>query len=198
MRDDERRLRVGVVKPAEMRGDRRQAATAVDQDRHAPLGGEREHRLEALVVEQKALRPGMELDPACPEVECARRLLDRLLGEVEAHEGDDEPARALGGGERAVVGRAERRLAVGLVHAERESALHVPALQEADQLLVRGDHAVDVAADVDVRIEEDGAVRQELPGLLLVALDHAPCPLENRFHGSESTLSRYDPEPCPT
>ena len=129
--DDERRLRIGVVQPAEVLGDRRQPAPAVDEDRHAALRRQREDRLEPLVVEQEALRPGVELDPARARVERARRLLDRLLGEVEADEGDEEAARSRSAAfERAVVGGAEGRLAVGLVQAEREGPLHAPALEE--------------------------------------------------------------------
>ena len=68
----------GVVELPEVVGDRRQAAAAVDEDRHPPLGREGEDRLEALVVQQEALGPRVELDPAGPDVETARRLLDRL------------------------------------------------------------------------------------------------------------------------
>ena len=51
-----------------------------------------------------------------------------LLGEVEPDERDEQAVRALGGRERAVVGRAEGGLAVGLVEAERERPLDpVPA-----------------------------------------------------------------------
>ena len=120
--DDQLRARVGVDEPAQVVGDRRQAAAAVDQDRHAALGGELEHRRQPLVVQQELLGTRVELDPARAEVEAARGLLDRLLGQVEPHERDQAPARALGVGERAVVGRAEGRVAVDLVHAEHEAA----------------------------------------------------------------------------
>ena len=90
-------------------GDRRQAAAAVDQDRHAPLLGEREHRPEPVVGRVEALRPRMELDPARARVEAARRLLDRRLVQVEPDERDQPAVRALGELERAVVRGAERR-----------------------------------------------------------------------------------------
>ena len=45
--DDQLRLGVAVDEPREVVGDRRQAAAAVDQDRHAPLGRELEHRARA-------------------------------------------------------------------------------------------------------------------------------------------------------
>ena len=70
----------------------------------------------------------MELDPARAEVEAARRLLDRALAEVEPDERDEPALRALGEGERAVVGRAEGRMPVGLVEAEHEGARDAGAL----------------------------------------------------------------------
>jgi len=51
VRDDQLRLRVRVDEPVQAVGDRRQAATAVNQDRYAPLGGDREDGREPLVVE---------------------------------------------------------------------------------------------------------------------------------------------------
>ncbi len=189
MRDDERRFWVEVVQPPKVFGNRRQAAPAVDEDRHAALGGECEDGLEPLVVEQEALRPGVELDPARAVVERAGRFFDRLLGEIEAHEGHEEAARALGSCERAVVGSPERRLPVGLVHAERERALHAPTLEEGGQIFERRDHPVDVATDVNVRVEERRPLRQQAPRLLLVELDQAARSLENGFHAGESTGS---------
>ena len=91
---------------AEPLGDRRQPAPAVDEDRHAPLRREREHRLQPLVGEEKALRPRMELDAARAAVEAALGLLDGALGEVEADERDEPAAGLLGPRERAVVRRA--------------------------------------------------------------------------------------------
>jgi hypothetical protein len=75
----------------------------VDQDRDAPLGRDREDGREALVVEQELLRTRMELDPPGAEVEAALGLLDRLLAEVEADEGDQPPPAAGGMLEGAVV-----------------------------------------------------------------------------------------------
>ena len=57
VRDDQLRLRIAVDEASEVVGDRRQSAAAVDQDRHAALGGDREDRSQPLVVEHEALRP---------------------------------------------------------------------------------------------------------------------------------------------
>ena len=76
-------------------GDRRQPAAAVDQDRHGALDREREDRPERSSSRANACDRGCELDPACAEVEDARRLLERPLGEVEPHERDETAAGAL-------------------------------------------------------------------------------------------------------
>ena len=98
---------IGLDEPREVVGDRRQPAPAVDQDRDAPLGGQREHRSEPLVVQQEALGPRVELDPARSAVEGARRLFDRLFAQVEPHERDQPAAGALRERERPVVRGAE-------------------------------------------------------------------------------------------
>ena len=77
VRDDQRRLRVLVVQAREVVRDRRQPAAAVDEDRHAALRRDREHRREALVVQLELLRARVQLDPARAEVEAALGLLDR-------------------------------------------------------------------------------------------------------------------------
>ena len=198
MRDDQGRLGVGVVEPAEVVGDRRQAAPAVDEDGDAPLGGEREDRLEPLVVQEEALRPRVELDPARPQIEAPCRLLDRLLRQVEPDEGDEEALGALGGRERAVVRGPEGGLAVGLVEAEGERALDPPASQEVGQLLERGDHPVNVPPDVNVGVEQLRALGDERARLGLVPVDQPARSFENLVHGNESTRSGYHREPCPT
>ena len=104
------------------RGDRRQPAAAVDQDRHPPLGREREHGPEPLVGRIEALRARMELDPARARVEAARASSIGVSFEVEPDEGDQPALRARGEGERAVVGGPEGRVAIGLVEAEHEGA----------------------------------------------------------------------------
>ena len=71
----------------EASGERGQAPTRVDQDRHVARRRQLEHRREAVVVEQELLRPRMQLDPARPEVEAAGRFVDRPLAEVEADGG---------------------------------------------------------------------------------------------------------------
>ena len=55
----------------------------------------------------------MELDAARAEVEAALGLLDRALGQVEAHERDEPSPGALCVLERPVVRRPERRVPVG-------------------------------------------------------------------------------------
>ena len=118
MRDDQLRFGVGVDEPVQAVGDRRQAATPVDQDRHATLRGDREDGREPLVVEQELLRPGMQLDAAGTAVEAALGLLDRSFREVEPDERDQASVRPLREGERTVVRSAKSRLPVGLVEAE--------------------------------------------------------------------------------
>ncbi len=76
VRDDQRGRRMAVEQPGERVGDGRQATTAVDEDRNAPLGGEREDGLEARVVGKESLRARMQLDPARTEVEASDRFLD--------------------------------------------------------------------------------------------------------------------------
>ncbi len=73
VREDQLRAGVVVDELLQPRGDRRQAAAGVDEDRHAALGREREDRDEPLVVREELLRARMELDPAGAEVEAALR-----------------------------------------------------------------------------------------------------------------------------
>src|SRR6185295_18074916 len=105
-----------------MLGDRREPAAAMDENRHPPLGGEGEDGGEPRVVEPKGLSPWVELDPARARIQRAGRFLDRLLREVEPGERDEYAARFPRRLERAVVGRPEGRLTVGLVQAEGERA----------------------------------------------------------------------------
>ncbi len=172
----------------ELLGDRRQAAAAVDQDRDAALGRDGEDPAEPLVVQVKRLRARMELDAARAEVEAAGRLGDRLGGQVEADERDDDPVARLRGRERAVVRRTEARFAIGLVQAEGEAALDVRPPEVLEQHVERADHPVDVGSDVDVGVEELGPVRSEARGLGLVELDEAlgPFPHVRKGHGGES------------
>ena len=82
--DDQLGVGIRLHEAGQLLGDRRQAAAAVDQDRNAPLGSEREHGRQPLVVQEEPLRARMELDPPGAEVEAARRLLDRLLSRGRA------------------------------------------------------------------------------------------------------------------
>ena len=183
--DDQLRVRVGARRAgARLVGDRRQPAAAVDQDRDASLGGEREHRRQPLVVQQEALRPRVQLDPARAEIEAARRLLDRLLAQVEAHERDQPAARALGERERAVVRGAEGGMPVGLVHAEHEGARDPVAVVDLLELLVDAAEAVDVVSEVHVRVEDLGPVGQLAPQFLVVTGDQLLGSSEHVFHRS--------------
>ena len=120
--DDQLRFRVRVGEAPEVVRDRRQAATAVDEDRNLPLGRQLEHRRQPLVVEEEALGARMELDAAGAEVEAAFGLRDRILSQVEPDERDQPPFGALRVLECAVVRRSEAGMAVRLVHAEHEGA----------------------------------------------------------------------------
>ena len=109
------------------------------------------------------------------------------------------PSERVGRLQCAVVGRPERGLAVGLVHAERKGPLGPGTAEELDELVAGRDHPVDVAADVDVCVEDGGSRRQAVAELLLVLLGtrrRVRC--ENLVHASESTRSGYHREPCPT
>ena len=171
MGDDQPRLRVAVDHAREIIGDRRQPAATVDQHRHVSVGRELEDRREALVVQQKLLRAGVQLDALRAQVEAALRLADRVLGQVEANKGDQLPVRALGICQRPVVARAEARMPVGLVQAEHEAAGDPVLLHAADQVVVDADHAVDVGPEMRVRVEDVGALGK-LTAELVVPLRH--------------------------
>ena len=147
---------------------------------------------------RKPCARGCSLIPRRSGVERAHRLLHRARGQVEADEGDEEPVGAGRRLQRAVVRGAEGRLAVRLVQAEREGPLDAPAPEEGGEVLVGRDHPVDVAADVDVRVEQGRPGRDEASCLLLVPLHQAARPLEDLVHGGESTGSGYHREPCRT
>ena len=179
-------LGVRVDEPPQLVGDRRQPAAAVDEDRHAALGREREDRRQPLVVQLEALRARVELDPAGAEVEAASRLLERLLGQVEPDERDEAPVRPLRERERAVVRGAEGRVAVGLIQAEHVRAGHAVALHPGHQLVEAARHPVDVVAEVDVRVVDVGAVGKLAAKLALVEREQLLGPLECVLHGAES------------
>ena len=182
VRDDQLRLRVRIDEPEQVVGDRRQAAPAVDEDRHPALRSEREHRRQPLVVEQELLGARMELDAAGAEVEAAGRLLDRLLVEREPDEGDHAAARALGERERAVVAGPEARMPVGLVEAEHEAARHAVPVHALLELLVAPAHAVDVGAEMGVRVEDLRSRRQLGAELRLEGVEQLLGPLERCAH----------------
>ena len=181
--DDQPDALVALDEGGEMVGDRRQPAAAVDQDRHVALDGDREDRLQAGVADRELLRARMELDPARAEVEATGRLLRRAAVEIEPDERDEQALRALGSRERPLVRRPEGRLAVGLVQAERERAREAVVAEHGRQLVVVADHAVDVVAEMRVRVEEDGAGRQLRPGERRVRGDQ-PLRTNERVHRS--------------
>ena len=71
--------------------------------------------------------------------------------------------------QRPVVGRAERRLAVRLVHAEHERAGDAVGVHDPLEFLVLPAPAVDVVPEMEMRVEDLGAVGQQAPKLLVVA-----------------------------
>src|SRR3972149_4044700 len=87
----------------------RAARAAIPPAGEAPRGGEGEDRLEPLVVQEEALRAGVELDAARTAVEAAAPLVDGVLGQVESREGDEQALRARRGCERPVVRGTEGR-----------------------------------------------------------------------------------------
>ena len=71
---------------------------------------------------------------------------------------------------------------VGLVQAEGERPRDRVALQEGEQLVERGHEPVDVVPHVDVRVEELGALGDELAHRFLVRRHECECPLEDALH----------------
>ena len=169
VRDDQLRVGVALDEAREVVGDRRQPAPAVDQDRNAALGGQREDRREPLVVEQERCARGWSLIPRAPRSRQRIRLLDRVLGQVEADERDQPSVRALGERERAVVRRPEAGSRSGSSMQNMKALRDPVALHDRLELLVLPAPAVDVVAEVDVRVEDLGAVRQQAAELLVVA-----------------------------
>lgn len=131
----------------------------------------------------------MQLDAAGAEVERPGGLLDRLLVEVEADEGDQQAAGTRGRGESPVVGRPEGRVPVRLVHAEAEGPGDPVAAEERDEVVVGSDEAVDVLTDVDVDVEDDGPGREKPKQLLVEDGDEGVRALEQVLHGPR----RYRP-----
>src|SRR5262249_32152457 len=127
----------------------------------------------------------------CAAVEAARGLLDRRLREVEPDERDQPAPRALRERERAVVRRTEARMAVGLVHAEHERARDPVAVHEALELLVAAGHAVEVVAEMEVRVEDLGAFGQLAAELLVPAFDELLRALERVLHRSSVYGDRF-------
>ena len=182
MRDDQLRGRVRVEQTREVVGDWRQPAPAVDENRHAAFGGDREHRCEAVVVEQEFLRAGMELDAARTAVETTLRLLDRRLGQVEPDVGDQPSIRAFGCFQRPVVAGLEPWLPVGLVEAEDVGPRDVVAVHDREELLEAAHHPVDVVAEVRMRVEDVRPCRELGAELRLEAREELLCAFQGLAH----------------
>ena len=162
MRDDQGRVRITLDERGESGRDRRQPASAVDEDRNAAFRRQREDRREPLVARVEALGPRMELDPARAEVETAHRLLERRLVQVEPHERDQAAPGTGGEGQRPVVRSTKRGVPVGLVEAEHERTGHAVPAHHGLELVVVPDHAVDVPPEVQVGVEDLALRRQQL------------------------------------
>ena len=76
---------------------------------------------------------------------------------------------------------------VGLVEAEHERAGDPVRLLDPQQLVEVAAHAVDVEAEMDVRVEELGVRRQLRAHELVEALDEALRAAKDVFHEREST-----------
>ena len=141
--------------------DRRQPAPAVDEDRDAPLRRDREDRREPLVVQLELLRARMQLDSACAEVEAALGLLDRAVGQVEPDE-RDQPALRLARRTRAC-GRWRRGRPGWRSGSSRQKTFAreiAVAVEDRRSAPRAARHAVDVVAEMRVRVEDVGARRQ--------------------------------------
>src|SRR5450830_19466 len=172
----------------------RQASAAMDEHRHSSLRRQRHDRLESRVVDVKPLRAGMELDPACPQVEAALRLLERRFVEIEAHEGDQPALRSLGVGKRAIVRLAKGRVPIWLVEREDEAALDSVTLAHCHQLVVCAGHTVDVGPEMNVRVENGGFGRKLIAKPRLPGVDQHLGADESFVHIEESIRACDDSE----
>ena len=159
-------LGLGMVldEPAQVIGDRRQAASGVDQDRHAPLGGELEHRVEPALAEVELLGAGVELDAPRAPVEAALCLGDRLGGQVEPAERDERAVGRRRPLEHTVVGYPVGGKAVGVVQRKRERPLDALGAHRVEELLGRLGEAVLVDAEMRVRVPDPNVVGERWRG----------------------------------
>src|SRR5205085_8181277 len=102
-------------------------------------------------------------------------------------ERDEPPAGALGVFERAVVRGAEGRVPVGLVEAEHEGARDAEPGLDPLELGVVAAEAVDVGAEVDVRVEDVRACGKLAPELLLPRLHELLRASVRLLHAPESS-----------
>ena len=129
-----------------------------------------------------ALGREVQLDPAGAPVETPHGLLERLFGQVEPDERDQHAAGALRSGQCSIVCGAKRGPPVGLVHAEGERAAGAVASEERQQVVVRRGEAVDVATDVDVRVEELGGFGNQRAQRRVVRGEEPARSLEDVLH----------------
>ncbi len=98
--------------------------------------------------------------------------------------------------ERTVVGGAERGMPVGLVEAEHERAGDPVCGHDPLERVVVADHPVDVVAEMEVRVEDVRAGRQEPLNFGVVFLDEFPGRIERASHPSNlTTTRRVAPDP---
>ena len=94
MGEDQLRVGVSLDEVAQVFGDCRQAPARVDQDRHAPLGGDLEHRVQPGLPEVEGLRAGVELDAGRPGVQAPLGLGDRASVMSSRQNGTRAPSEA--------------------------------------------------------------------------------------------------------
>lgn len=163
---------------------RRHAAAGMDEDRDPRLARDREDRGDGRVVERERLRARVHLEAPCSERQAAPRLVDRVVGRIEAAVGNDPAAAVARPREHPVVGSAIGRTAVGLVQRERARPRFRPNLiEQADQRLGRQPLAVLVLPEVGVRVENGRARRPQATELLG----------ERRVRGLERCLRHAQP-----
>ena len=153
VRQDQHDAGVAKREVGEPLGERRQAATGVDQDRHLRLFGQREDLVEVAAVEDEVLRARVQLDALRPAREGALGLGTRAFGGVQAAE-RDEPAIAFAGPlQHAIVGEAVGGLALRVVEREHACASRFGGIELGEQLLERQRATVLVEAEVRVRVD---------------------------------------------
>ena len=142
-------------------GERRQAASGVDQDRHAGALGEAEHAVHLLAVEHEVLGSRVQLDAARAGRQAAFALGERVFGRVEPAERHQPPVAFARPREHAVVGQAVGGVALGVVQREHARPAR-PGRVEQRQQLRQGQRApVLVQPQVRVGVDDFGVGRAQ-------------------------------------